>query len=62
MEVQTSYEVKKNSLAGQMSLIFVGSKFSSLEALVVEGQIWMVAATLDLKTKLIIIVFINRMM
>ena len=35
---------------------------SSLEALVVEGQIWLVVAALDLKTKFIIIVFINRMM
>ena len=62
MEVQTAYEVKKNRLAGQMSLILVGSKFSSMEVLVVEGQIWLVAATSDLKTKLIIIVFIDRMM
>ena len=45
-----------------ISLLLVGCKFSSLEALVVEGQIWLLADTIDLKTKLIIIVFINRMM
>ena len=28
MEVQTSYEVKKNRLAGQMSLILVGSSLA----------------------------------
>ena len=62
MEVQTLYEVKKNRLAGPTSLMLVGSKFSTLEALVVEGQIWLVAATSDLKNKLIIIVFINTVM
>ena len=62
MEVQTSYEIRKNRLAGKISLLLVGCKFSSLEALIVEGQIWLLAATLDLKTKLTNIVFINRMM
>ena len=43
-------------------MLLVGCKFSSLEALVEEGQSPLVAATSDLKTKPIIIVFINRMM
>jgi hypothetical protein len=49
-------------LAGQMSLLLVGCKFSSLEVSILEAQIWLVKPTLDLKTKPIIIVFIKRMM
>ena len=44
------------------SSLLVGCNFSALVALVVECQIWLVAATLDHKTKPINIVFINRMM
>ena len=62
MEVQTSYEIRKNRLVGKIPLLLVGCKFSFLEALIVEGQIWLVAVTLHLKTKPRNIVFINRMM
>ncbi len=50
---------KQNMLAGQMSLLLVWCKFSSLEVSIEEGQILLVATTLDLKTKPIIIVFIK---